>query len=84
MRELGQPTSDLSLRLYCIKLNQNIVILINGAEKTADTAQDCPNVVHHFRRANKIATQIDNALYQKDIIVDFDKLIIDRDFIIEL
>ncbi len=32
------------LRLYCLVLNENVVILFNGGIKTTINAKDCPNV----------------------------------------
>lgn len=43
------------LRLYCVLVTENIVILCNGDVKTAQKVQDCPNVLPHFRFANLIA-----------------------------
>ncbi|MEM8525090.1 MAG: hypothetical protein AAGG68_10620 [Bacteroidota bacterium] len=58
---------ETSIRLYCIRLSDRIVILINGDVKTAQKVQDCPNVLPHFRLANKIARKLDNAIKEKDI-----------------
>lgn len=51
-----------NLRLYCLRLSDHIVILFNGGEKTADTAQNCPKVKPHFDRANRLAAAIDESL----------------------
>jgi len=51
-----------NLRLYCLRLSDHIVILFNGGEKTADAAQNCPNVKPHFARANRLAAAIDECL----------------------
>lgn len=53
--------SDTTLRLYCVRINEDIVILCSGDIKTKDNAQDCPNVSYHFRLANKISQKIDEA-----------------------
>ncbi len=50
------------LRLYCVKLSENIVILCNGGVKTENAAQKCSNVSRHFRLANKIAKKIQEEL----------------------
>lgn len=44
-----------NLRLYCIVIDENNVILCNGGLKTANKAQDCPNVSKHFWFAEQLA-----------------------------
>lgn len=56
-----------NLRLYLIRLNENVVILLNGGEKTAQHAQDCPNVRPYFLAAQKIANALDDAMNDGDI-----------------
>lgn len=55
------------LRLYCMRINEHVVFLFNGDIKTAKKAQDCDNVRHHFRMANKLTALIDRALIEKEI-----------------
>lgn len=55
------------LRLYLIRLNENIVILLNGGEKTNRDPERCPNVRQYFKEAQKIAESIDEALQNGDI-----------------
>lgn len=84
--ELGQSeeTSGEHLRLYCIRLNEEIVILINGERKTKETAQECPLVAPHFRLANKIAKKIDEALFNREVILKGRALQFDSNFELEL
>jgi hypothetical protein len=63
------------LRLYCIRLTNEVVILLNGGVKTTNTAQDCPNVKHHFRFAQAVAKAIDD-LMKEGVIEIVDKEII--------
>lgn len=56
------------LRLYCVLVTENIVILCNGDVKTADKVQDCPNVLPHFRFANSIAKKIEELRRDLDIV----------------
>jgi len=58
---------DCSLRLYCMRINERAVILFNGAEKTAQTAQECDNVRPHFTLANQLTQVIDQAIIDGDI-----------------
>lgn len=55
------------LRLYLIRLNKNVVILLNGGQKTKNKAQQCPKVRPHFNKAQDIAKALDEALKSKDI-----------------
>jgi len=64
--EDGQTESN-NLRLYCFRLNENVVILYSGDLKTTDKAQDCPNVKPHFLLANKITRALENSIKEKDI-----------------
>ncbi|WP_295334336.1 hypothetical protein [Flavobacterium sp.] len=57
-----------SLRLYCLRANNNVVFLFNGDIKTTQKAQDCPNVSKHFNMANQISKAIDQAFIEKDIL----------------
>lgn len=61
---------ECNLRLYCMRINDNIVILFNGAEKTAATAQKCEKVYPHFLQANKLSKAIYTAIIDKDIEID--------------
>ena len=61
---------DCNLRLYCLRIDEQNVILFNGGEKTAARAQDCDNVFPHFREANKIAKAIYQAMKDGDIGVN--------------
>lgn len=47
---------DLGIRLYCIRLADNVLILLNGDIKTRQNPKECPNVRTHFLFANKLAT----------------------------
>ena len=64
--EEGEIESN-SLRLYCFRLNENVVILYSGDLKTADIAQNCPNVKPHFILANRLTKALENSIKEKDI-----------------
>lgn len=70
------------LRLYCIRLSDNIVILCNGDEKTANEAQKCPNVFPKFRLARSIAIQIDKHFSDKSLRIEGKELIGYEDLIL--
>ena len=56
-----------NLRLYCLRLSDHIVILFNGGVKTADVAQNCPDVKPHFVQANRLASAIDESLQSGEL-----------------
>lgn len=61
---LGQISVDFGnfpLRLYCLRLTENLVILFNGNEKTSGTAQS-GNTSMAFYEANAFALKIRRAL----------------------
>ncbi|MGO1245682.1 MAG: hypothetical protein ACTHZ1_09210 [Sphingobacterium sp.] len=56
------------LRLYSLRINENIVFLFGGNIKTENHAQNCPNVKEHFRLANQISKAISEAIDSNDIV----------------
>lgn len=62
-------TNDFGIRLYCIRLSDRVLVLLNGAIKTTQKAQDCPNVRRFFKDAVSIATNIDKDIEAKSISI---------------
>lgn len=58
---------DFGIRLYCIRLTDNLVILINGDIKTHKNPLMCANVKSHFENALKIAKKLDRLLFNNEI-----------------
>ncbi|HEY6083442.1 MAG TPA: hypothetical protein VIU45_08295 [Chitinophagaceae bacterium] len=58
---------DFGLRLYCIRLTDEVVVLLNGGIKTQRDPKNCPNVKPYFEMAIKIAKVLDKALVDKEI-----------------
>lgn len=79
--EFGKKKAN-NIRLYCLRANENVVILFNGDIKTTQYAQDCPNVKKHFKLANLLTKAIDNAFIEKDIVWNDDhtEINFDEDF----
>ncbi len=75
------PIRDL--RLYCVRLSDEIVILANGGIKTSQKVSDSPDLAEKFRFANKVAKQITAMIRDKEfhhegkMIFDFEKLTIE-------
>jgi len=55
------------LRLYCMVLNEHVVVLFNGGIKTTKKAQDCPNVSRYIKQANQAAEKIDELIRAREI-----------------
>jgi len=71
-----------NLRLYCLRINNNAVILFNGGYKDAQKAQDS-KISFHFQQANMISKKILKSINNKSIIVGNDnRLKWDQDLII--
>lgn len=59
------------LRLYCLRISDSLLILFNGGEKTAETAQEGKTSMV-FHEANRYAEKILKALKSKEIIISSD------------
>lgn len=79
----GKP-NKFGLRLYCIRLSEEVVILLNGDLKTKNNPEECPNCRKHFRFANSLARKLDEAIKNREVILVDRELQFDDDFEIEL
>lgn len=82
-----EDPDDYGLRLYCIRLCNEIVILLNGARKTHRDPEQCPACGPHFKMANRIARKINKAIEEKMIRLDADNreiVIDDHEFELEI
>jgi len=64
-----EVVNDSELRLYCVRLSNEVVILLSGGIKTENQALKCPNVKKHFRFAQVVANRIDELIRNRDIII---------------
>jgi hypothetical protein len=62
--------ADSPLRLYCLRLSDQIVILFNGGVKKSQKVQDSPLLMSKFRAAQIWAKQITQAIIEKEIRID--------------
>ena len=62
--------TECSLRWYCLRINSRAVILFNGAEKTTQKAQDCPNVSQHFYHAIDLSEVIWEEIDAGNILIN--------------
>lgn len=51
-----------SLRLYCIWISEEIVILANGGIKKSQKTEDSPDLMPHFRFIKSMGKQINNLI----------------------
>ncbi len=58
----NEEEGDFGLRWYCLRVANEVVVLLNGDRKTAQSPIDCPNCRQHFEFANLIAKQFYEAL----------------------
>lgn len=63
---------NFPLRLYCLRISQTLVVLFNGDEKTAPTAQGGKTSMV-FHEANIFAQRILEALHNADIYITPDQ-----------
>ncbi len=77
---------DFGLRLYCIRLCNEIVILLNGGRKTSSNPEKCPNCSSHFKLANRIAIKINEAILENNMELDIEarEIVIEGDFELEI
>ncbi|WP_437920029.1 hypothetical protein [Sphingobacterium sp. LRF_L2] len=79
----GKP-NKFGLRLYCIRLSEKVVILLNGDLKTKNNPEECPNCRKHFHFANSLVRKLDEAIKNREVILVDKELHMDDDFEIEL
>lgn len=72
--------TDFGLRLYCVRLTDEIVILLNGDRKTAQKLKDCPNCKKHFDFANLVSDKIYKGRLDDLIEIDGFDILIDDEF----
>ena len=65
--EEKQTGETNNLRLYTFRANKHVVFLFNGDVKTANIAQNCPNVRPHFKLANTITKVLEQYFRDHEI-----------------
>lgn len=68
LEDLTLQFSNFPLRLYCLRISETLVVLFNGGEKTAGTAQGGKTSMA-FQEANHFARRIAEALREKEIFI---------------
>ncbi len=70
--ELEQIGQHFPLRLFCFRINEQIVILFNGGLKESQSVQDSEDLHFSFQEAQIFATRIEKELRSGMIIVAAD------------
>lgn len=65
--------NNFPLRLFCYRISEKLVILFNGGEKTADSAQESA-LSFHFYNAQRYVAKVEKARQEGDIVVSKDGL----------
>lgn len=76
--------TDFGLRLYCVRISEEVVLLLNGDRKTTQSIKDCLNCKPHFDFANKISDAIYEARQKEEIEIDGFDLLTEDDFILSI
>lgn len=71
IEEIEVLGKNFPLRLYCYRVNEQLLILFNGGIKSARTDQDSPDLRTKFYEAQEFAKRIEEAL--RDGLVSFDR-----------
>lgn len=75
--------TEFGLRLYCIKVTEEVVILLNGDMKLEKDPAKCPNCQLHFEFANDVAKAFFHGLYSnKSIFIEGMEIQVDSDELI--
>jgi hypothetical protein len=75
---------DFGIRLYCILLREDLVLLLNGDVKTKHDPTQCPLVNRHFKNAKALARVLFKASADGFIRLSEKGIEIDDDFQIEI
>ncbi len=66
MSKMIQEVIVNDLRLYCVCVSEQIVILANGGIKTSQKVQDSSDILQYFRFANVMSKQINDLIKDGD------------------
>jgi hypothetical protein len=57
------------LRLFCLRMSDEIVILLNGGIKSSQKTNDSPDLVGKFRLAQQVSKAIDLKIRHRELTV---------------
>lgn len=64
------PIGANKLRLYCVKLGERTLVLCGGGKKESQTVQESPDVIQHYRLANKVAKALEKMITSREIQIN--------------
>jgi hypothetical protein len=62
--------NENEFRLFCTRINENIVILFNGGVKSSQATQDSPDLASKFRESKNFAKKIWAEIHDEMLIID--------------
>ncbi len=57
------------LRLYCLRLSNEVVILLNGGVKESQKTQDSPDLLPKFRLANRVSKAVTQKIIRRELMI---------------
>jgi hypothetical protein len=65
---------DADLRLFCLRISNQIVVLFNGGVKESQKTQDSPDLLPKFRLAQRLCKAITQKIIDRELLVQDNKL----------
>ncbi len=75
LREGWVQFIDAGLRLFCLRLSDEVVILLNGGIKSSQKTNDSPDLIYKFRFAQQISKSIDAKIRNRELQIVGKKLV---------
>ena len=66
---------DAQLRLFCLRINAEIVILFNGGVKESQKTHDSPDLIAKFRLAQRFCKAINQKIIDKELRIEKMRLV---------
>lgn len=77
--EMGKSDPH-GIRIYCLRISDTILLVLNGDQRTELHIEDCPNCYTHFEFAKKLDGIFDQAIREGKIRIDVEtKTLIKRE-----
>jgi hypothetical protein len=75
LREGWVQFIDAGLRLFCLRMTDEVVILLNGGIKSSQKTNDSPDLIYKFRLAQQVSKAIDVKLSNREMQIVGKRLI---------
>jgi hypothetical protein len=82
LRENWVQFIDAGLRLFCLRMSDEVAILLNGGIKSSQKTNDSPDLVAKFRFAQQVSKVVDLKIRNRELQVVGKKLIGDLEIFI--